>query len=102
MTTLTSPAGAGLTRRSHRAGRARNARRQHRLALIGLLVVFAGLAPRLILTGVPLHAAYAQYLLHHCVTQRHPACGRLLTRMNAGSRVLGSVGIHGMTVLRCL
>lgn len=36
-----------------------NAVRQHRLALIGLTIVFAGFGLRLVLTGLPLHATYS-------------------------------------------
>ena len=95
MTQMTVPVAAGTARRARRSDLGWNIVRQHRLALIGLAIVFAGFGLRLVLTGIPLHAAYAQYLSQHCVTQRHPACGRLLNDLG-GSWVM-SYG--GMVVL---
>lgn len=92
MTSLSASASAGPARRPRRADLAWNTWRQHRLMLIGLGAVFAFFAARLLITGFPLHATYARYLLHHCVTQRHPACGRLLSQMQAGW-VLGDKGV---------
>jgi hypothetical protein len=81
MTEVAVPVPASPVRRARRADLAWNAARQHRLALVGLAIVFAGFGLRLALTGIPLHATYAQYLAQHCVTERHPACGRLLNEM---------------------
>ena len=83
MTALTAPVGPGVTRSRRLLDLTWNAARQHRLALAGLAFVCAAFGLRLVLTGIPLHATYSEYLLHHCVTQRHPACGRLLSRMQA-------------------
>jgi len=98
MTALTAPATIEVAGRSRLADLAWNTVRQHRLALVGLAIVFAGFGLRLILTGVPLHATYSQYLMHHCVTQRHPACGRLLNAMQASwvTRYGGMVVLPGL------
>ncbi len=98
MTSVTAPARPGLARRLGFADLAWNTLRQHRLVLIGLATVFAGFGLRLILTGVPLHATYSQYLMHHCVTQRHPACGPLLNAMQASwvTRYGGMVVLPGL------
>ena len=83
MTALTTAASPRTARRTRLAALGWNTVRQHRLALIGLAIVFAGFGLRLVLTGIPLHATYAQYLSNHCLTERHPACGRLLNEMDA-------------------
>ena len=65
MTALTAPVGPGVIRRRRLLDLTWNAARQHRPALAGLAFVSAfGL--RLVLTGIPLHATYSEYLLHHC------------------------------------
>jgi hypothetical protein len=83
MTTGTAPARPDVARQPRLADLTWNTVRQHRLALTGLAIVFAFFCLRLALTGLPLHATYSQYLLHHCVTRRHPGCGRLLRPMQA-------------------
>ena len=101
MTQMTVPAAARAVRRARRVDLGWNAVRQHRLALIGLAIVFAGFGLRLALTGIPVHATFARYLSQHCVTQRHPGCGRLLNEMGgfwitsyAGMAVLpGLIGV---------
>ncbi|HEX9030514.1 MAG TPA: ABC transporter permease subunit [Streptosporangiaceae bacterium] len=97
MTSLTISADPATGRRPRRSGLAWNTWHQHRLALIGLGAVFAFFAIRLILTGLPLHATYAQYLAHRCVTQRHPGCARLLNQMGTGAEWVTS--FPGMVVL---
>lgn len=58
MTSLAAPAAPRLARGSRRANLAWNAWRQHRMAIIGLLAVFAGVALLLVLTGVSLRRAH--------------------------------------------
>ena len=48
--------------------------RRHRLGLIAFALVAAAFAARLIITGLPVHAAYAGYVAHRCVTGGHAIC----------------------------
>lgn len=75
VTTMTAATPPDDARKPRVAGLAWNAWRQHRLAITGLLAVFACYAAWLLRTGIPVHAAYVQYLLRGC--PRGPGCGRL-------------------------
>jgi hypothetical protein len=75
--------------------------RQHRLAVVGLLAVFAVAAIPLVVTGIQTHLAYAKYLQHHCLTARLPLCHPvLLNQMGADSWVLSR--FTGLAVLPVL
>ena len=95
MTALTAAAAPRTAAGARLAALGWNTVRQHRLALIGLAIVFAGFGLRLVLTGIPLHSTYAQYLSHNCAGLRNPACGRLLDQMSAP----WVTGFGGMAVL---
>lgn len=84
-----------------RAGLARATWRQNRTAIAGPLIVFAGVAVALIVTGMQTHRGYAIYNQHHCIITRLPMCHQIVIGpMNASTWVLAK--ITGIAVLPVL